>query len=177
MGENVYRLLSFFDFFKKIPLHCLFSVVSLEHRTKLNHGEKTMQLLTTTRPSDFPAYTLQYLRRLANLTARYCDRVDSEKDDYARERNYKFALRCIFRIQATLWDNAGKIDNREERERLSKISDALLGVWDILSDRRAFSVSAYIGIIAVLSIKCVDNYDLYKTSFDCILSQIKQYTK
>ena len=136
-----------------------------------------MQTITTTRPSNFPAYTLRYLRRLANLTARYCDRVDSEKDDYTRERNYKFALRCIFRIQATLWDNAGKIGDREERERLSKISDALLGVWDILSDRRAFSVCAYIGIVAVLSIKCVDDFELYKTSFDCILSEIKQYTK
>ena len=136
-----------------------------------------MQLLTTTRPSEFPADTLRYLRRLANLTARYCDRVDAETDEKTRENNYKYALRCIFRIQKALWDNAGEIDDREERERLSGISDALLGVWDTLSDRRAFSVSAYIGIIAGLSIKCVDNFDLYKTSFDCILSQIKQYTK
>ena len=136
-----------------------------------------MQLLTTTRPSEFPAYTLRYLRRLANLTARYCDRIEAETDFNTREKNYICALRCIFRIQATLWDNAGKIDNREERERLSKISDALLGVWDTLSDRRAFPVCAYVGIIAVLSIKCVDNFELYKTSFDCILSQIKQYTK
>ena len=136
-----------------------------------------MQLQTATRPSEFPAYTLRYLRRLANLTARYCDRVDAENDEYTREKNYIFAMRCIFRIQATLWDNAGKIDDKEERERLSGISDALLGVWDTLSDRRAFSVSAYIGIVAVLSIKCVDNFELYKTSFDCILSQIKQYTK
>ena len=136
-----------------------------------------MQLPTTTRPSEFPVYTLRYLRRLANLTARYCDRVDAENDEYTREKNYIFAMRCIFRIQATLWDNAGKIDDKEERERLSGISDALLGVWDTLSDRRAFSVSAYIGIVAVLSIKCVDNFELYKTSFDCILSQIKQYTK
>ena len=135
-----------------------------------------MQLLTTTRHTEFPAYTLQYLRRLANLTARYCDRVDSEKDERTREKNYIYALRCIFRIQATLWDNAGKISDREERERLSGISDALLDVWDVLSDRRAFSVSAYIGILACLSIKCVDNFELYKTSFDCILSQIKQYT-
>ena len=136
-----------------------------------------MQLQPTTRPSEFPAYTLQHLRRLANLTGRYCDRVDAETDFDTREKNYIFAMRCIFRIQATLWDNAGKIDDREERERLSKISDALLGVWDLLSDRRAFFISAYIGIIAGLSIKCVDNYDLYKTSFDCILSQIKQYTR
>ena len=136
-----------------------------------------MQLPTTTRPSEFPVYTLRYLRRLANLTARYCDRVDAENDEYTREKNYIFAMRCIFRIQATLWDNAGKIDDKEERERLSGISDALLGVWDTLSDKRAFSVCAYVGIVAVLSIKCVDDFDLYKTSFDCILSQIKQYTK
>ena len=135
-----------------------------------------MQLQTTTRPSEFPADTLRYLRRLANLTARYCDRVDAETDFSTRENNYIYALRCIFRIQKALWDNAGEISDREERERLSRISDALLGVWDILSDRRAFSVCAYVGIIAGLSIKCVDNYDLYKTSFDCILSQIKQYT-
>ena len=136
-----------------------------------------MQLLTTTRPSEFPAYTLRYLRRLANLTARYCDRVDAETNENTRERNYIYAMRCIFRIQATLWDNAGKLDDREERGRISEISDALLGVWDLLSDRRAFSVCAYVGIIASLSIKSVDNFDLYKTSFDCILSQIKQYTK
>ena len=136
-----------------------------------------MQLLTTNRSLNFPTYTLRYLRRLANLTARYCDRVDAEKDEFTRENNYKYALRCLFRIQATLWDNAGKISDREERERLSGISDALLGVWDTLSDRRAFSVCAYVGIIAGLSIKCVDNFELYKTSFDCILSQIKQYTR
>ena len=136
-----------------------------------------MQLLTTTRTSEFPADTLRYLRRLANLTARYCDRVDSEKDEYTRENNYIFAMRCIFRIQKALWDNAGEISDKEERERLSEISDALLGVWDFLSDKRAFPVCAYVGIIAGLSIKCVDNYELYKTSFDCILSQIKQYTK
>ena len=135
-----------------------------------------MQLQTPSRPCEFPADTLQNLRRLANLTARYCNRVDSEKDEYAREKNYIYAMRCLFRIQKTLWDNAGEIDNREERERLSGISDALLGVWDFLSDRRAFSVCAYVGIIAGLSIKCVDNFELYKTSFDCILSQIKQYT-
>lgn len=135
-----------------------------------------MQLQATTRPSEFPVDTLQYLRRLANLTARYCDRIEAENDFNTREKNYIYAMRCIFRIQATLWDNAGKIDNREERERLSEISDALLGVWDILSDRRAFSVSAYVGIIAGLSIKCVDNFDLYQTSFDCILSEIKQRT-
>lgn len=136
-----------------------------------------MQLQTTTRPSNFPADTLQNLRRLANLTARYCDRIEAETDFNTREKNYIYAMRCIFRIQKTLWDNAGEIKDKEERERLSKLSDALLGVWDLLSDRRAFSLSAYIGIIASLSIKCVNNFDLYKTSFDCILSQIKQYTK
>ena len=136
-----------------------------------------MQTITTTRPSEFPADTLQHLRRLANLTARYCDRVDAERDEYTREKNYKYAFRCIFRIQKALWDNAGAIKDREERERLSGISDALLSVWDFLSDRRAFAVCAYVGIIAGLAIKCIDNYDLYKTSFDCILSQIKQYTK
>ena len=136
-----------------------------------------MQHLTTTRPSEIPADTLQNLRRLAILTGRYCDRVDAEKDDYTREKNYKYALRCIFRIQKTLWDNAGKIDNREERERLSVISDALFNVWDFLNDRRAFPVSAYAGIVAGLAIKCVDNFELYKTSFDCILSEIKQRTR
>lgn len=136
-----------------------------------------MQLLTTTRPSNFPADTLQTLRRLANLTARYCDRVDAETDFNAREKNYIYAMRCVYRIQKALWDNAGEIDNRGERERLSGLSDALLGIWDILSDRRAFALSAYVGILAGLSIKCVDNFDLYKTSFDCILSEIKQRTK
>ena len=136
-----------------------------------------MQTVTTTRPSIFPADTLQNLRRLANLTARYCDRIEAETDFNAREKNYIYAMRCIYRIQKALWDNAGEIADREERERLSGLSDALLGVWDLLSDRRAFSVSAYIGIVANLSIKCVDNFELYKTSFDCILSEIKQSTK
>ena len=136
-----------------------------------------MQLLTTPRPSEIPADTLRHLRRLAILTSRYCDRVDSEKDEYTREKNYIYAMRCIFRIQKALWDIAGEIDDKEERERLSGISDALLGAWDILSDRRPFSVSAYVGILAGLSVKCVDNFDLYKTSFDCILSEIKQRTR
>ena len=136
-----------------------------------------MQLLTTTRPSEFPADTLQNLRRLANLTARYCDRIEAEKDEYTRERNYKYALRCIYRIQKTLYENELAIKDIEARVKVAKISDALFDVWDFLNDRRAFSVCAYIGIIASLSIKCVDDFDLYKTSFDCILSQIKQYTK
>ena len=136
-----------------------------------------MQLQTTTRPSEFPADTLQYLRRLANLTARYCDRVDSETDEKTRENNYKYALRCIYRIQKTLYENELAIKDIEARVEVAKISDALFDVWDFLNDRRAFSVSAYVGIIACLSIKCVDNFELYKTSFDCILSEIKQCTR
>ena len=136
-----------------------------------------MQLQTTTRPSEFPADTLRQLRRLANLTARYCDRIDAEKDEYTRENNYKYALRCIYRIQKTLYENELAIKDKEARVKVAKVSNALFDAWDFLNDRRAFSISAYIGIIASLSIKCVDNYELYKTSFDCILSQIKQYTK
>ena len=136
-----------------------------------------MQLQTTTRPSEFPADTLQHLRRLANLTARYCDRIEAEKNEYAREKNYIYALRCIYRIQKTLYENELEIEDIEERVKVAKISDALFDAWDFLNDRRAYSISAYIGIIAVLSIKCVDDFELYKTSFDCILSQIKQYTK
>ena len=136
-----------------------------------------MQLQTTTRPSEFPADTLQNLRRLANLTGRYCDRVDAEKDPYTREKNYIYALRCIYRIQKTLYENELAIKDKEARVKVAKVSDALFDIWDFLNDRRAFSVCAYVGIIAVLSIKCVDNFDLYQTSFDCILSQIKQNTK
>ena len=136
-----------------------------------------MQLLTATRPSEFPADTLRYLRRLANLTARYCDRVDAETDEKTRENNYKYALRCIYRVQKTLYENELSIKDIEARVKVAKVSDALFDAWDFLNDRRAFSISAYIGIIAGLSIKCVDNFELYKTSFDCILSQIKQYTK
>ena len=136
-----------------------------------------MQLQNTSRPLNIPADTLRNLRRLANLTSRYCDRIEAETDFNTRENNYRYALRCIFRIQKALWDNAGEISDREERERLYGISDALLGVWDFLSDRRAFSICAYVGIIAGLSIKCADNFELYKTSFDCILSEIKQRTK
>ena len=136
-----------------------------------------MQLQTTPRPCEFPADTLRYLRRLANLTARYCDRVDAEQDEYTRERNYKYAFRCIYRIQKTLYENELAIKDKEARIKVAKVSDALFDAWDFLNDKRAFSISAYVGIIAGLSIKCVDNYDLYKTSFDCILSQIKQYTK
>ena len=136
-----------------------------------------MQLQNPSRLSEFPAQTLNYLRRLAILTSRYCDRVDSEKDEYTREKNYTYAMRCIFRIQATLWDNAGKIDNREERERLSKISDALLGAWDFLADRAPYSGCNRLGTLAYLAVKCVDNFEIYKTPFYYTLSEIKQYTK
>ena len=136
-----------------------------------------MQLLTTTRPSEFPADTLQNLRRLANLTARYCDRVDAETDEKTREKNYIYAMRCIYRIQKTLYENELAIKDKEARVKVAEISDALFDAWDFLNGKRAFSVCAYVGIIACLSIKCVDNFELYKTSFDCILSQIKQYTK
>ena len=135
-----------------------------------------MQLQNPPRSLEFPADTLRYLRRLANLTARYCDRVDAETDEKTRENNYKYALRCIYRIQKTLYENELSIKDKEARVKVAKVSDALFDAWDFLNDRRAFSVCAYVGIIACLSIKCVDNYDLYKTSFDCILSQIKQYT-
>ena len=136
-----------------------------------------MQTTTTTRPSEFPADTLRYLRRLANLTARYCDRIDAETDFNTREKNYIYALRCIYRIQKSLYENELAIKDKKARVKVAEISDALFDAWDFLNDRRAFPISAYVGIIAGLSIKCVDNYDLYKTSFDCILSQIKQYTK
>ena len=135
-----------------------------------------MQLQTPSRSLEFPADTLRYLRRLANLTGRYCDRVDAETDEKTRENNYKYALRCIYRIQKTLYENELAIKDKEARVKVAKVSDALFDAWDFLNDRRAFSISAYIGIIAGLSIKCVDNFELYKTSFDCILSQIKQYT-
>ena len=136
-----------------------------------------MQHLTTTRPSNFPAYTLHYLRRLAILTVRYCDRVDAEKDEYTRERSYKFALRCIFRIQKTLWDNAGKINDKEERERLSEISDALLGAWDLLADRAPCSDCNKLGTLAYLAVKSAENFELYKTPFYYTLSEIKQRTR
>ena len=135
-----------------------------------------MQLQTPSRTLEFPADTLQYLRRLANLTARYCDRVDAEKDERTREKNYIYAMRCIYRIQKTLYENELAIKDIEARVKVAKISDALFDVWDFLNDRRAFSVCAYVGIIAGLSIKCVDDFDLYNTSFDCILSQLKQRT-
>ena len=136
-----------------------------------------MQLLTPSRPSEFPADTLRQLRRLANLTGRYCDRIDAETDFNTREKNYIYALRCIYRIQRTLYENELAIKDKGARVKVAEISDALFDAWDFLNDRRAFPISAYIGILAGLSIKCVDNFELYKSSFDCILSQIKQYTK
>ena len=136
-----------------------------------------MQLQTPPRPSNFPAYTLRYLRRLAILTVRYCDRVDAEQDEYTRERSYKFALRCIFRIQKTLWDNAGKINDKEERERLSEISDALLGAWDLLTDRAPCLDCNRLGTLAYLAIESVENFEHYKTPFYYTLSEIKQHTR
>ena len=136
-----------------------------------------MQLLTTTRPSEFPADTLRHLRRLANLTGRYCDRVEAEKDEYTREKNYKYALRCIFRIQKTLYENEQTIDDKEARANVAKVSDALFDAWYFLADRRPYSDSNLLGTLAGLAVNSVDNFDLYKTSFDCILSEIKQRTK
>ena len=136
-----------------------------------------MQLLTTTRPSEFPADTLQNLRRLANLTARYCDRVDAETDEKTREKNYIYAMRCIFRIQKALWDNAGKIDDKEERERLSGISDALLGAWDLLADRAPCLDCNRLGSLAYLAVMSAENFEIYKTPFYYTLSEIKQRTR
>ena len=136
-----------------------------------------MQTITTTRPSNFPADTLQNLRRLANLTARYCDRVDAETDETTRERNYKFALRCVFRIQKTLFDNEHAISDKEARAQVAKVSDALFNAWYYLSDMAPCSSCNLLGTLAGLAVKSVDNFELYKTSFDCILSEIKQRTK
>ena len=136
-----------------------------------------MQPITTTRPSNFPAYTLRYLRRLAILTARYCDRVDAETDDYTRERNYKFALRCIFRIQKTLYENEQAIDDKEARAQVAKISDALFDAWDFLNDRRLYSDCNQLGTIAYLAVMTAENFDVYKTPFYYTLSEIKQRTR
>ena len=136
-----------------------------------------MQTITTTRPSNFPAYTLQYLRRLANLTARYCDRVDAEKDEYTRGKNYKYALRCIFRIQKTLYDNEQAIADKETRAKVAKVSDALFDAWYVLADRRPFSDCNLLGNLAGLAVKSAENFENYKTSFYYTLSEIKQRTK
>ena len=135
-----------------------------------------MQLQNPTRPSEFPAYTLRYLRRLANLTARYTDRVCAEKDPYTREKNYIYALRCIFRIQKALYDNEQAVIDKEARAKVAKVSDALFDAWYFLADRRPYSDSNLLGTLAGLAVDSVDNFDLYKTSFDCILSEIKQRT-
>ena len=136
-----------------------------------------MQLLTTTRPSDFPADTLQYLRRLAILTARYCDRVDAEKDEFTRENNYKYAMRCIFRIQKTLFENEQAINDKEERAKIAKISDALLSAWDFLEDRAPCLDCNRLDTLAYLAIESVENFEHYKTPFYYTLSEIKQHTR
>ena len=136
-----------------------------------------MQTITTTRPSEFPADTLQNLRRLANLTARYCDRVDAEKDEYTRERNYKFALRCIFRIQKALFNNEQAIADKEARAKVSEISDTLFDAWYFLADRAPGSDCNLLGNLASLAVKSAENFNLYKTSFYYTLSEIKQRTR
>lgn len=136
-----------------------------------------MQLQTTPRPCEFPADTLRYLRRLANLTARYCDRVDSEQDEYTRERNYKFALRCIFRIQKTLYETERAIKDKEARGQVAKISDTLFDAWDFLADRGPCSDCNLLGNLAGLAVKSAENFEFYKTSFYYTLSEIKQRTK
>ena len=136
-----------------------------------------MQLLTTPRPSEFPADTLRQLRRLANLTARYCDRVDAEKDEYTRERNYRFALRCIFRIQKGLYNNEQAIEDKETSVKVAKISDALFDAWYYLADRHPFPACNLLGNLAGLAVKSAENFELYKTSFYYTLSEIKQRTK
>ena len=136
-----------------------------------------MQLQTPPRLSEFPADTLQHLRRLANLTARYTDRVCAEKDPYTREKNYIYALRCIFRLQKALYDNEQAINDKEARAQVAEISDALFDAWYFFADRRPYSDSNLLGTLAGLAVDSVDNFDLYKTSFDCILSELKQRTK
>ena len=133
-----------------------------------------MQLQTTTRSFEFPAYTLRHLRRLANLTARYCDRVDSEKDEYTREKNFKYALRCIFRIQKALFDNEQQTRDKEARAKIAEISDALLSAWDFLTDRAPCSDCNKLGILAGLSVECVENFESYKEPFYYFLSEIKK---
>ena len=135
-----------------------------------------MQLLTTTRPSNFPAYTLRYLRRLAILTGRYCDRVDVEQDEYTRERNYKFALRCIFRIQKTLYETEHAISDKEARAQLAKIDDALFDAWHFLADRGACSDCNRLGTLAYMAVKSAENFEIYNTPFYYTLTDLKQRT-
>ena len=136
-----------------------------------------MQLQTPSRPSNFPAYTLRYLRRLANLTGRYCDRVDVEQDEYTRERNYKFALRCIFRIQKTLYETEHAIEDKEARAQVAKVSDTLFDAWDFLNDRGPCLDCNRLGTLAYLAVNCVDNFEIYKTPFYYTLTDLKQRTK
>ena len=136
-----------------------------------------MQLQTTTRPSNFPAYTLRYLRRLAILTARYCDRVDAEKDDYTRERNYKFALRCIYRIQKTIYENELAIKDIEARVKVAKVSDALFDAWDFLNDRGPCLDCNRIGTLAYLAVMSAENFETYNTPFYYTLTDLKQRTR
>lgn len=136
-----------------------------------------MQLQTTTRPVNFTADTLQHLRRLANLTGRYCDRVDTEQDEYTREKNYKYALRCIFRIQKALFDNEHAINDKEARAQVAKVSDALFDAWYSLSDRAPCSSCNLLGNLAGLAVKSAENFEHYKTSFYYTLSEIKQRTR
>ena len=136
-----------------------------------------MQLQTPSRSLEFPADTLQNLRRLANLTARYCDRVDAVKDEYTRGKNYKYALRCIFRIQKTLYDNEQAINDKEARAKIAEISDALFGAWDLLADRAPCLDCNRLGTLAYLAVKSAENFEIYKTSFYYTLSEIKQRTR
>ena len=136
-----------------------------------------MQLQTTTRPANFPADTLQYLRRLANLTARYCDRIEAEKDEYTREKNYTYAMRCIFRIQKTLYDNEQATADKETRAKIAKISDALFDAWYFLADRAPCLDCYKLGTLAYLAVKSAENFEVYKTHFYYTLSEIKQRTK
>lgn len=135
-----------------------------------------MQTATTPRPSEFPADTLRYLRRLAILTGRYSDRVDSEQDDYTRERNYKFALRCIFRIQKTLYETERAINDKEARAQVAKLSDTLFDAWDFLADRGPCSNCNRLGTLAYMAVMSAENFEIYKTPFYYTLSEIKQRT-
>lgn len=136
-----------------------------------------MQNLTTTRPSNLPADTLRHLRRLANLTGRYCDRVDAEKDEYTREKNYKYALRCIFRIQKTLYESEREINDKEARVKVAKVSDTLFDAWDFLADRRPCADCNRLGTLAYMAVKSAENFEIYKTPFYYTLSDLKQRTR
>ena len=135
-----------------------------------------MQLQTPPRPSNFPADTLQQLRRLANLTARYCDRVDAEKDVYTREKNYKYALRCIFRIQKTLYETERAIEDKKARAQVAKVDDALFDAWYFLADSAPCSDCNKLGTLAYLAVRSAENFETYKTPFYYTLSDLKQRT-